>query len=98
VRQRNRPLRLLPQSPLPGPSDEGRDRLRERPFGRLAPLQRGVRVEDRRIANVCESELFPEHAPRHAAGAARDPEGLIRDLREWPRARQTTCMIEELYW
>ena len=27
----------------------------------LAPLQRGVRIEDRRIAIVCESELFPEH-------------------------------------
>ncbi len=27
----------------------------------LAPLQRGVRIEDRRIAIVYESELFPEH-------------------------------------
>ena len=31
VRQRNHPLRLLPQSPPPGPSDEGRGGLRERP-------------------------------------------------------------------
>jgi Putative transposase len=33
VRQRNRPLRLLPQSPAPGPSDEGRGCLREAPVG-----------------------------------------------------------------
>ena len=50
----------------------------------VAPLQRGVRIEDRRIAIVCESELFPEHAPqaRRQSRAARDPEGLIRDLSE----------------
>ena len=50
----------------------------------MAPLQRGVRIEDRRIAIVCESELFPEHAPqaRRQSRAARDPEGLIRDLSE----------------
>ncbi|MCA1853666.1 MAG: transcription-repair coupling factor, partial [Beggiatoa sp.] len=50
----------------------------------VAPLQRGVRIEDRRIAIVCESELFPEHAPqaRRRSRAARDPETLIRDLSE----------------
>ncbi len=50
----------------------------------VAPLQRGVRVEDRRIAIVCEAELFPEHVPqsRRRSRAARDPEGLVRDLSE----------------
>jgi len=57
----------------------------------VAPLQRGVRIEDRRIAIICESELFPEHAPqaRRRSRAARDPETLILDLSELSQGAPT---------
>ncbi len=50
VRQRNRPLRLLPQSPPPGPSDEGRGGLGEAPVRRSrsgAPPSQALYPSDR---------------------------------------------------
>ena len=75
------PLRAFRRFPRPS-----HGRRAHRPHG--GALQRGVRIEDRRIAIVCESGFSPSTPPRHAAGAARDPEGLIRDLRPLPRARR----------